>query len=368
MRVALVHDYLTQYGGAERVLDVIHDQFPDAPVYTSLYAPDQMPDHYRDWDIRTSPLAHVPGAVKSHRLWLPIYPTLFRQLGHRIDDVDVVIADSSAWSHQAHPANGIPSICYCHTPARFLYKDRDYLGATTAQSIARPLLDAAFGTFRRLDRQAAQRVTHYIANSHAVAQRIATAYRRTADVIYPPIATERFRPQEPVEPEDWFLVVSRLVPHKWIGRAVAACTEANVRLKIIGDGRGREELMKHAGPTIEFLGAQSDEVVIDHLQRCRAMILPGIEDFGMTAVEAQAAGRPVIAARGGGALDSVVEHETGLFFDPHVPGDLARAIRATQTHPWDSTRIMQHAEQFNRARFDRELRAVVDEVVATHPH
>jgi glycosyltransferase involved in cell wall biosynthesis len=195
-----------------------------------------------------------------------------------------------------------------------------------------------------------------------VADRIMLSYGISAKVIYPPIETARFRPAHSVDSEDWFLVVSRLVPHKWIDRAVRACTEAGFRLKIIGEGRARADLQHSAGPGIEFLGHLDDATVVDHMQRCRALILPGIEDFGMTAVEVQAAGRPVIAARGGGALETVVDGETGLFFEPDDATSLTTSLRAASTREWDSAAIVDRAARFDTERFNRAIRAVVEEV------
>lgn len=364
MRVALIHDYLTQYGGAERVLEVLHGMYPEAPVFTSLYDPEHLPDELREWDIRTSPLAQIPGAAKTHRLWTPIYPQIFRQLGRSIPgDVDVVIADSSAFSHHAAPrAEDIPLVTYCHSPARFLYGDRDYLGAAKLGAL-RPLANGVFSMLRSADQKAANRVTQFIANSNAVRDRIRNVYDRDATVIYPPIDINRFRPTEPVEPEDWYLVVSRLVPHKWIDRAVRGCTAANVPLKVIGSGRAEAELRAMAGPTIEFLGERTDAEVVDHMQRCKALILPGIEDFGMTAVEAQAAGRPVIAASGGGALESVIAGETGWHFSTTDESELVGILK--QDHAWDTARIQAHAAGFGRDVFEARMREVIDSVVTS---
>lgn len=358
MRIALVHDYLTQYGGAERVLEVLHGMYPDAPVFTSLYDPEHLPDDLRTWDIRTSPLAKIPGADKTHRLWTPIYPQIFRQLGRSIpSDVDAVIADSSAFSHHAAPSTpDIPLISYCHSPARFLYGDRDYLGAARLGAL-RPLANGVFSMLRSADKKAAERVTQFIANSNAVRDRIQNVYDRDAIVIYPPIDIERFRPAEPVEPEDWYLVVSRLVPHKWIDRAVRGCTAANVRLKVIGSGRAEAELRAMAGPTIEFLGELPDDEVVSHMQRCRALILPGIEDFGMTAVEAQAAGRPVIAARGGGALETVVSGETGWHFSTTDEAELVEILQRDDA--WNTQVIQNHAVGFSREAFISQMDTTV---------
>lgn len=358
MKVALVHDYLTQYGGAERVLEVLHNMYPDAPVFTSLYDPEHLPAHIQKWDIHTSPIAKLPGANQTHRMWTPVYPQIFRQLGRSIpNDVDVVIADSSAWSHHAAPKSAeTPLVVYCHSPARFLYGDRDYLGAAKLGPL-RPLANGVFSMLRSADKKAAARVTQFVANSNAVRDRIRNVYNRDAEVIYPPIDIERFRPTEPVEPEDWYLVVSRLVPHKWIDRAVRGCTAARVPLKVIGSGRAEAELRSMAGPTIEFLGERSDADVVDHMQRCKALILPGIEDFGMTAVEAQAAGRPVIAARGGGALETVIDGKTGWHFSTEDETELIALL--LQSKQWDTDRIQQHAANFGRAAFEANIKRVV---------
>ncbi len=363
MQVALVHDYLTQYGGAERVLEALHDLYPEAPVYTSLYDPDHLPADLRTWDIHTSAIARVPGAAKTHRLWTPLYPLIFRQLGRSIPaETDVVIADSSAFSHHAAPRNPhTPLIAYCHSPARFLYGDRDYLDAARLGPL-RPVANAVFGALRAQDRRAANRVTHFIANSNAVRDRIRAVYDRDAEVIYPPIDIDRFRPTGVVQPEDWYLVVSRLVPHKWIDRAVRSATIAGVPLKVIGSGRSEAELQAMAGLGVEFLGELPDEAVVDHMQRCKALILPGIEDFGMTAVEAQAAGRPVLAARGGGALETVIDGETGWHFGIGSDAELVELLRRDKE--WDTQRIQQHAAGFSREVFATKIRAMVERVVS----
>lgn len=366
MRVALVHDYLTQYGGAERVLEVLHEHFPDAPVYTSLYAPEHVPESFREWDIRTSPLQRIPGATRSHRLWTPLYPALFGYVGrHDIKDVDIVIAESSAWAHHARPHGNIPVICYCHSPARFLYGDPNYLNATQIPAPLAPLRNGLFSALRWLDRRAARRLTWVAGNSDAVRQRIAKNWGVEAGVLHPPVDVERFRPVTPAEPEDWYLVVSRLVPHKWIDRAVRACTTANVPLKIIGSGRSESSLRRIAGPTIEFLGERRDQAVVEHMQRCKALILPGIEDFGMTSVETQAAGRPVFAAGDGGALESIAEGVSGHFFDPANEQELVDLLLTD--HEWDTNLIQENAARFSVDIFLEKLDALIATVVeSTH--
>lgn len=365
MRIVLVHDYLTQYGGAERVLEVLHARYPDSIVATSLYRPDQLPPKFRSWRIQASLLNRLPGGSRSHRSWLLLYPAIFGLLGRSMGPADLVIADSSAWSHHAFPGPGTPMMCYCHSPARFLYGDPEYLQAASGPRLIRALGRTAFGTLRWLDRRAARRVTRYVANSSAVAERVELAYGISASVVYPPVDVRRFRPERARPPEDWFLVVSRLVPHKWIDRAVRASNDSGLRLKIIGEGRATPELKRIAGPSVEFLGALSDADVVDHMQRCRALILPGIEDFGMTAVEAQAAGRPVIAARGGGALESVEHGVTGLFFDPEAESSLPDAMRTVMGRSWDAGQIMRNAERFDTERFLAEMDREIAQVLVT---
>jgi glycosyltransferase involved in cell wall biosynthesis len=364
VRIALVHDYLTQHGGAERVLEALHEQYPDAPVFTSLYDPDALPASYRSWDIRSSKISLLPGVKRRHRMLLPVYPALFGAIGRQLRGYDLILADSSAWSHHA-AADGAALICYCHSPARFLYGDQDYLTPAAVPGVVSSIAPALYRSLRALDRRAAARVDRYIANSRAVAKRIEAAYGRASTVIYPPVDIERFDHGDPGEPEDWFLVVSRLVPHKRVDLAIEACRRRGVGLKVVGEGRALAELRAKAGPTVELLGYQDDATVADLLRRCRALILPAKEDFGITPVEAQAAGRPVIAYGQGGARETVIPGETGLFFDEQTPESLAQALETFESMTWTSARMQQNARRFGRDRFKREIAEVVDEVV-TH--
>lgn len=366
MRVALVHDYLTQYGGAERVLEVLHSMYPEAPVYTSLFDPRGLPPGFDRWEIHTSALSRVPGAVRDHRLWTLLYPGIFRRIGKELGGkFDVVIADSSAWAHLAQPDDGTPVICYCHSPARFLYNDDDYLAAVRYPAPVKKATDAVFRALRANDQRAGRKVTRFVANSEEVRRRIQRTWGQDATVIHPPVDVDRFRPQSPVPSEDWYLVVSRLVPHKWIDLAVRASTAANVPLKVIGAGRAEHSLREMAGPTVEFLGELDDDAVVSYMQRCKALILPGVEDFGMTAVEAQAAGRPVIAAGAGGALETVIDGVTGRHFTPHDEAELVAILRKGDGHAWDSAAIQENAARFRRAVFEEKMAALVDEIVAT---
>lgn len=364
MRIALVHDYLTQYGGAERVLETLHAGFPDAPVVTAILDRDALPDSFRAMHIIDGGLGRVPGGAKRHRLFLPVYPAVYQRLGSRIAEAQVVLADSSAWSHHigVNPSQAL--VCYCHSPARFLYGDRDYLEPARLPAGAGFVLGGVLRALRAQDQRAARRVDRFIANSRNVADRIARVYGRRATVIRPPVDLDRFVPSS-LPPEEWFLVVSRLVPHKRIDLAIDACLRANVPMKIVGDGRSRADLERRAQGRVEFVGAVDDQTLAGYLARCRGLILPGAEDFGMTSVEAQACGRPVIAFGKGGSLESVLDGETGLLFSEQRVESLVDAIERFGAVKWRTERVRGNAERFGRQHFlaaiEEELRAALAE-------
>jgi glycosyltransferase involved in cell wall biosynthesis len=353
LRVGLVHDYLTQFGGAERVLVALHELFPAAPIFCSIADPASLPGASATWDVRQSAIARLPGAASYHRAMIPVYPAIFRRFEVDLRDLDIVIVDSSAWAHHVPVAQTTGLLCYCHSPARFLYGDRDYLEPAALPPGVRHLMNAVFGGLRRSDRKAAERVDRFIANSRNVASRIERTYRRHATVIYPPVDLPPARPE--TRPEEWFLVDSRLVPHKRVDLPVRACTRYGIPLKVVGAGRSERDLRAMAGPTVEFLGRVEDEDVADLMARCRGFILAGSEDFGISAVEAQAAGRPVIAFGTGGALESVIPGETGLFFFERTAESLMTALRQFDTILWDPGKARANAERFSKARFQREI-------------
>lgn len=364
MRIAFVHDYLTQYGGAERVLESLYSIYADTPrhVYTSFVAPQHLPPPMRTWPVTTSPIARLPFAMRTHRAWLPLYPRIFRQLGAGIE-ADIVIADTSAWAHHAVPASNTPLLVYCHSPARFLYGDEHYLDAT---GIPTPMTWAAghlFSWLRRQDSAAAQRADRIIANSAAVQKRIRDVWGRHAEIVHPPIETARFRPVTECDVQPWFLVVSRLVPHKWIDRAIRASNASGLPLRIIGSGRAERSLRRIAGPQVEFLGQMPDQFVVASMQQCQALLVPGVEDFGMTAVEAQAAGRPVIAAGAGGALETVRHGETGFLVPAGDVDALAEAMIASVARRWDRETILRHAQRFDERYFRRRIRQIVSDLL-----
>ena len=362
MRVAIVHDWLNQMGGAENVLEVLVDMFPDAPIYTSIYAPDRVSPTYRGWDIRTSWLNHLPGIAAHHQLYLPLYPLAFESFD--LSDYDLVISNKSGFAHSVITPPHTIHICYCLTPTRWLwqyesYRQREGIGRLT-NALLQPIL-----TWQRVfDRLAADRVDHFVAISREVQARIRKFYRRQSTVIHPPVDTRRFVPgSEP--PGDYFLVVSRLIPYKRVDLAVAACTRLGLPLVVVGEGRDRPALERMAGPTVRFLGRVSTEEIVRLMQGCRAFLFPGLEDFGIAPVEAMACGRPVIAYAGGGVLDTVVPGVTGEFFHEQSVDALAQVLSDFDPARYDPAACRARAEEFDTEVFKHKLLAFVERVMSS---
>ena len=355
MKLAIVCSWLNQYGGAERVLEVVHDMYPQAPIYTSIYRPQALPERYRSWDIRPSFLNRLPLIQRFHQVYLPFYPLAFESLDLR--GYDVVFSLTSAFGHGVITPAETRHVCYCLTPARFLWNYHSYIEREGLGRLARLGLAPFLKSLRQWDRLAADRVDDFIAISRTVQRRIAKYYRREARIIYPPVDTARFAIER--EPEDYFLVVSRLVPYKRIDLAVLAFNELGLPLRIIGEGRDRAALQAIAKRNVQFLGYLPDEVVREQMARCRAFIFPGEEDFGITPLEAMAAGRPVIAYGAGGALDTIEEGVSGLFFREPTPEALVEAVRRLDAQRFAPQTLRQHARRFDVARFRRELGEVL---------
>ena len=362
MRVAIVHDWLNQMGGAENVLEVLVDMFPDAPIYTSIYAPDRVSPTYRGWDIRTSWLNRLPGIAAHHQLYLPLYPLAFESFD--LSDYDLVISNKSGFAHSVITPPHTVHICYCLTPTRWLwqyesYRQREGIGRLT-NALLQPIL-----TWQRVfDRLAADRVDHFVAISREVQARIRKFYRRQSTVIHPPVDTRRFVPGSG-PPGDYFLVVSRLIPYKRVDLAVAACTRLGLPLVVVGEGRDRPALERMAGPTVRFLGRVSTEEIVRLMQGCRAFLFPGLEDFGIAPVEAMACGRPVIAYAGGGVLDTVVPGVTGEFFHEQSVDALAQVLSDFDPARYDPAACRARAEEFDTEVFKHKLLAFVERVMSS---
>lgn len=370
MKVALVHDYLIRFGGAERVLLNLRKIFPQADVFTLLYNEKEMARYFPDVKIRTSFLQRLPLVRKYYRFLAPFIPAAVESLDLR--EYDLVISSASAFIKGLVLRSKTIHICYCHNPARFLW---DYGSAYNAgSSLPRKIL---CHYLRLWDRAAANRVDYFLANSKHTAQRIKKYYGREAKVIYPPVprATdvafsdasslrqEVIRKNNPLG--EYFLIVSQLTPYKRIDLAIDAFNKLELPLVIIGQGRDEKRLKKMARSNIKFLGWQSDETVREYFQNCTAFIFPGEDDFGIAPVEAMSYGKPVLAYRRGGATETILEGVTGEFFDDPAAESLADGLRRLRLNlkNYSPLVIRKRAELFSPERFEKSIKEFVIEVV-----
>jgi glycosyltransferase involved in cell wall biosynthesis len=357
MKIALAHDWLNQMGGAENVLETMVSMFPQAPVFTTIYAPDLMPPEYQTWDIRLSWLNNAPGIYRYHQPYLPLYPAAVRSLN--LTGYEVILSNKSGFIHGVKTAPNQLHLCYCLSPTRYVWNYRNYAQRENLGRLTNLVLKPVIAALRRWDYQAAQQVNHFCAISTEIQQRIKKYYHRDSVVIAPPANTQRFLPvARPTE--DYYFIISRLIPYKRIDLAVRAFTKMGKRLIITGNGRDREALEAMAGPTVEFTGRLPWDEAVALMAHCKAFVFPGYEDFGITPVEAQSAGRPVIAYAAGGSLDTVIDGETGVFFRRQTVDDLIEAVYHLEATSFDPQRIRQNAERFSIDRFKRELRAWIE--------
>lgn len=354
LKVAIVHDWLVSYAGADRVVDCMHHVFPDAPIYTLVYDKEKMPTWFRDYDIRTTWIQKLPFATKLYKKLLPLMPGAFEALD--LSEYDLVLSSSSSCSKGVITRPDAVHICYCHTPIRYVW-DFYYTYRANANPLVRAVMPSQMHKLRQWDKCAADRVDYFIANSRYIAQRIKKYYRRDSDVIYPCVHIN----QSPfVEKEDFYLVVGRFTWYKRIDLAVAACTKLGRRLVVIGTGDEESRLKAMAGPTVEFKGGGlSDEEVRGYYLRAKAFLFPGEEDFGITPVEAQSAGTPVLAFGRGGACETVEDGRTGLLFHAQAVESLAECIEKFEAEgvACSKEEIRAHSLSFSEARFEEELRA-----------
>lgn len=340
-RVALAHDYLNQRGGAERVALEFAGMWPRAPIYTSLYRPESTFPEFKRFDVRTSFLDRLP-IDRGFRALFPLYPAAFRSLGPV--DADLLVTSSSGWAHGLRVRDGGRHVVYCHNPARWLYGE-EYMGASARKQQA---ISPLVAPMRRWDRAAARRADLYIANSATTRRRIQRVYGLEVPVVHPPVDVDRFKPSPRGER---LLVVSRLLPYKRVDIVVDAATKAGLGLDVVGAGPDLERLRERAGPTVTFHGRASDETVRELMQDCRAFCLPGMEDFGIAPVEAQAAGKPVIAYAGGGAVETVADGFSGVFFRNHDVSDFLAAVAACDIVAAEPLQIALLVRRFSAAAF-----------------
>jgi glycosyltransferase involved in cell wall biosynthesis len=348
MNVALAHDHLNQFGGAEQVLSEFHSLYPKAPVFTLLYDKAAVGRYFADWDIRSSFIEGLPGGYRFFKWYLALMPTAVEQLN--FSPYDLVISSASALIKGIVVKPQTTHVCYCHTPTRYLWSDAlEYTSELPHPWFVKKVLPLLLTRLRVWDYTAAQRVDHFVANSKFVAERIAKYYRREAQVIYPPVHVERFT--ELADPEDYFLLVSRLRPYKRVDLAIRAFNKLGMKFKVVGSGEQEGELRAMAKPNIEFVGQVSEAEKARLLARCRALIFPQEEDFGITAVEAMASGRPVIAYRAGGALEIVKDGVTGKFFDEQSWEALADAVIRFRYESYKPEVIQRAAQVYSTTHF-----------------
>jgi glycosyltransferase involved in cell wall biosynthesis len=352
VKIAIVHDYFTQMGGAEKVAEEMYKMVPTADVFATVALRSKLPDGLKKVPIKTSWMQKLPRIEDLYRFYFLFYPLAVGSLD--LSSYDLVLSSSSGYVKGVRTHPDAIHVCYCHTPMRWVWSFDSYSERETFGGAIRAVLPILINALRIWDTKASREPDHFIANSAVVADRIQRAYGRTAEVIQPPIDIDRFSPSDEVQ--DYYIVLARLVPYKRIDLAVSAFTALNKRLIVIGAGTAAEDLKSLAGPTVEFMGRLSDEDVERYVSHCRALIFPGEEDFGMAPLEVASAGKPTIAFAAGGALETVLDGVTGVFFAEQTVESLIDAIARFEEQEWPSGAIRQHAEAFSTEIFQLRFR------------
>ena len=364
-KIAIIHDWLTNMGGAEKVVLALHEAFPYAPIYTSTYVPEKMPE-FDDMDIRTTKLQNLPKPIRRlHKFFPMLRVRAFQKLD--LSDYDIIISSSSAESKQVRKTrNDQIHICYCHTPIRYYWshydeykKDPGFGKLNWLVRLAMPLM---VPSLKKADYKASQNVDLFIANSSETKQRIQKFYGKVATIIHPPVDINRFTPIK--NRSDFYVAIGRQVPYKRIDLPVLAATKLGIKLRVFGDGSEHQKLMKIAGPTVEFFTDRfsdaSNEAVADTLNQAKGFIFPSEEDFGIVQVEALAAGAPVICFGKGGALDIVQDGETGVLFDQQSVESVVEAIKRAEKINFLPSNLARKARRFDKSLFISKIRNVLD--------
>ncbi|PLX22132.1 glycosyltransferase family 4 protein [Candidatus Parcubacteria bacterium] len=362
MKVALIHDHLAQDGGAEKVLKVFADMYPKATIFTLLYEKKHVNKYFTNRKIETSIIQRLPGGVRFYQWYMPFMPMAVEFFD--LDDFDLVISDASAFAKGVITPAETPHICYCHTPTRYLWDyTHKYINELSYNKYFKKVISLVLNYTRLWDRQAADRVDYFIANSNTVKRRIAKYYKRSSRVIYPPVENKLFDIAEKVG--DYYLIGARLSPYKRFDVVIQAFKRTDLKLKIFGSGVDEKRLREIAGDAtnIEFLGRVSDEEKAKLYSECRAFMNPQDEDFGITAIEAMVSGRPVIAYRKGGATETVIEGETGEFFDKQTEESVYNSIKDFDYKKYNTQKIRDHALKFSEDRFKKEIKDFVEEKI-----
>jgi glycosyltransferase involved in cell wall biosynthesis len=360
-RVALVHDFLLDLRGAERVFRAMCDLWPEADVFTAVYDPAGTEGRFEDRQVQTSFLQRVRPTAKTFRALLPLYPAAIESFD--LSAYDLVVSSSSAWAHAVICDERTVHVSYCHNPFRYVWSHRDRTLAERRDPVTRLALRTLFRRWRQWDWIAAQRVDRYLANSRATQKRISTYFGRESTVIYPPVETERFSPG-PVG--DYYLVLSELMPHKRISTAIEAFNQLRRPLVVVGDGPDARRLRRMAGPNVQFVGRVDDARVAQLLSGCRALVVTATEEFGIAAVEAQAAGRPVIGLAAGGVVETVREGETGALWGGG-PDELASAVLQFDEESIDPAACVANAHRFGVERFRSAMLSEVEAALEQAP-
>ncbi len=366
INAALVHDWLVSMRGGEKVLEVLCELYPDATLFTLLHNKGKLSSAIERMNIKTTFIDKLPYKKERYRNYLPLFPYAIESVD--FSEFDLIISSSHAVAKGAKPKEGALHICYCHTPMRYIWEMYDdYFGKDKAGFLTRTAVSFFAPYLRRWDVRTSSRVNHYIANSFNVAGRIKKYYNREADVIYPPVDTSRFYVSE--KSDNYFLIVSALVPYKKVEIAVEAFNRIGEKLIIVGSGPETVKLKSISGSNIEFLGWCSDNELAEIYAGCRALIFPGVEDFGIVPLEAMACGKPVIAFGKGGALETVIdkgENPTGIFFYEQTADALIKAVNNFDDEKFNPQKIREHALKFDRTIFKGKLKEYIEGKIENH--
>lgn len=362
MRVAIIHYWLVSMRGGEKVIEALCDLYPEADIFTLVYDAEKVSDKIRSHSVKASFLQRIPGATRNYQSLLPLMP--FALENFDLSGYDLIISSESGPAKGIIPPPHTPHICYCHSPMRYIW-DHYQTYLSTAGRLQRAAMPLLAPMLRSWDVNTSARVDRFVANSHHVAARIRKYYRRSATVLHPPVSVDDFAVSK--ETDDFYLCAGQIVPYKRLDIAVAAFTKMGRNLVVIGEGKGIDELKRQAGPTVQFLGRVPFAELKDKLSRCRALIFPGEEDFGILPVEAMASGRPVIAYASGGALETVVPEHTGMLFEEQSADALIEAVHAFEAseRSFAPQAIRAHAAQFGVERFKSGMRRIIEEELQT---
>lgn len=363
MNVALVHDWLTGMRGGEKCLEVLCELFPDAPIYTLLHNNGAMSPLIESKKIITSFIDGLPKKEEKYRSYLPLFPVAMEQFD--FSEFDLVISTSHAVAKNAKVRSGALHICYCHTPMRYVWEMYDqYFGREHAGFLTRTAMSMIRPFLRSWDVRTANRVHYYIANSENVRKRIQRYYHRDAEVIFPPVDTDRFTLS--TTDNGYYLMVTALVPYKRVDLAVDCFNRTGERLLIVGKGTESKKLRSIAKSNVEFLGWKSDDDLAQLYRGCKALVFPGEEDFGIVPLEAMATGKPVLAYGKGGALETVKAGTTGVFFHEQTADALGEAMNALKSTSFDPAVIREHALRFSRPHYKQRMKDFIDGKVRQH--